>query len=68
MAHIMGKWSKKGKETEKCHEICVIAKGKMSLSWIAVSLYTSIMERMKCVGKSIVRCSNKERKIDREAL
>ena len=59
MAHIMGKWSKKGKETEKCHEICVIAKGKMSLSQVAVSLYTSKIEIIKCKGKSIVRCSNK---------
>ena len=62
MAHMTEKWSKKGKGTEKWHKICVIAEGKMSLLWIVVSLYTSIMERMKCVGKSIMRCSNKERK------
>ena len=50
------------KGTEKWHRICVIAKGKMSLSRAAVFLYTSKKERMKCEGKSIVRCSNKENK------
>ena len=62
MAHIMEKWSEKGKGIEKWRKIRVIAKGKMSLSRVAVSLYTSIIEKMKCVGKSIVRCSNKESK------
>ena len=62
MAHITRKWSEKGKGTEKWHKICVIAEGKMSLSWVVVSLYTSKIERMKCEGKSIVRCSNKENK------
>ena len=62
MAHITGKWSEEGKGTEKWHKIRVIAEGKISLSWVAVSLYTSIIERMKCVGKSIVRYSNKESK------
>ena len=38
------------------------AEGKMSLSRVAVSLYTSKIERMKCEEKSIVRCSNKESK------
>ena len=27
----------------------------MSLSWVAISLYTSIIERIKCEGKSIVK-------------
>ena len=62
MAHIKGKWSKKGKGTEKWHKICMIAERKMSLSQIVVSLYISITERIKCEVKSIVRCSNKESK------
>ena len=62
MAHITEKWSKEGKGTEKWHKIRLIVEGKMSLSRVAVFLYTSIRERMKCVGKSIVRCSNKESK------
>ena len=62
MAHMTKKWSEEGKGTEKWHRICMIAEGKMSLSRVAVSLYTSKIERMKCEGKSIVRCSNKERK------
>ena len=62
MAHMTEKWSEEGKGTEKWHKIQVIAKGKMSLSRVAISLYTSIIERIKCEGKSIVRCSNKESK------
>ena len=62
MAHMTKKWSEEGKGTEKWHRIHVIAKGKMILSWLAVSLYTSKIERMKCEGKSIVRCFNKESK------
>ena len=62
MVHMTEKWSKEGKGMKKWHKICVIAKGKMSLSRVAVSLYTSIKERIKCEGKSIVRCSSKESK------
>ena len=62
MAHMIEKWSEKGKGTEKWHRICVIAEGKISLSQVAVSLYTSRIERMKCEGKSIIRRSNKEQK------
>ena len=62
MAHMIEKWSEEGKGTEKWHRIRVVAKGKMSLSRVAISLYTSKIERMKCEGKSIVRCSNKESK------
>ena len=62
MAHMTEKWSEEGKGTEKWHKMQVIAKGKMSLSRVAISLYTSIIERIKCEGKSIVRCSNKESK------
>ena len=62
MAHMTEKWLEEGKGTEKWHRIRVIAEGKMSLSRVAVSLYASIIERIKCEGKSIVRCSNKESK------
>ena len=62
MAHMTEKWSEEGKGIEKWHRIRVIAKGKISLSQVAVSLYTSKIERMKCEGKSIVRCSNKDSK------
>ena len=47
MAHRTWKWSKTGKGTEKWRKILVIAEGKMSLSRAAVSLYTSMMERIK---------------------
>ena len=62
MAHMTKKWSEEGKGTEKWHKILVIAEGKISLLRVAVSLYTFIIERIKCEGKSIVRCSNKESK------
>ena len=68
MVHMTKKWSKEGKEMEKWRKIRMITKGKMSLSRVAVSLYTSIIERMTCVGKSIVRCFNKESKIKHKAL
>ena len=47
MAHITEKWSEEGTGTEKWHRIHVTAKGKMILSWVVVSLYTSLMERIK---------------------
>ena len=47
MTHITWKWLDIGKGTEKWRKILVIAKRKMSLSWVAVSLYTSMIERMK---------------------
>ena len=56
------KWSEEGKGIEKWHRIRVIAEGKMSLSRVVISLYTSKIERIKCEGKSIVRCSNKASK------
>ena len=62
MAHMTEKWSEEGKGTEKWHRIRLIAEGKMSLLRVAVSLYTSKIEKIKCEGKSIVRCSNKESK------
>ena len=46
MAHITWKWSKMGKGTEKWRKILMIAKGKISLSHVAVSLY-SMIERIK---------------------
>ena len=62
MAHMTEKWSEEGKGTKKWHKICVIAEGKMSLSRVVVSLNTSIIERIKCEGKSIVGCSRRESK------
>ena len=62
MAHMTEKWSEEGKGIEKWHKIYVIAEGKISLSRVAISLYTSIRERIKCEGKSIVRCSRKDNK------
>ena len=46
MAHITWKWSKTRKGTEKLRKILMIAEGKMSLSRIDVSLYTSMIERI----------------------
>ena len=60
MAHMTKKWSEEGKGTEKWHKIYVIAEGKMSLSRVAMSLNTSIIKRIKCEGKSIVRCLRRE--------
>ena len=62
MAHMIEKWVEEGKRTKKLRKILVIAKGKMSLSRLVVSLNTSIRERIKCEGKSIMRCYNKESK------
>ena len=47
MAHITWKWSEMGKGTEKWCKILMIAEGKTSLSRVTVSLYTSMMEKMK---------------------
>ena len=47
MAHITWKWSETGKGTKTWHRILVIAKGKMSLSQVAISLHTSMRERIK---------------------
>ena len=55
MAHMTEKWSEEGKGTKKWHRIRVIAEGKMSLSRVVISLYTSKIERIKCEGKSIMR-------------
>ena len=62
MTHLTENCSEKGKRIEKWHRIRVIAEGKMSLSWVAVSLYTSKIERITGEEKSIVRCSNKASK------
>ena len=62
MVHMTEKWSEEGKGTQKWHRIRVIAEGKMGLSRVAISLYTFKIERIKCEGKSIVRCSNKPSK------
>ena len=68
MAHMTWKWLETGKGTEKWRRILVIAEGKMSLSRIVVSIYTSIRERIKREGKYIVRCSKRETKIEHGAL
>ena len=47
MAHMTWKWLETRKETKKWCRILVIAKEKMSLSRVTVSLYTSMNERMK---------------------
>ena len=62
MAHMTKEWLEERKGTEKWHKIYVIAEGKMSLSQVAISLNTSKIERIKCEGKSIVRCSRRESK------
>ena len=62
MAHMTEKWVEERKGIEKWHKIRVITEGKMSLLQVAVSLYTFIRERIKCEGKSIVRCSRRENK------
>ena len=62
MAHMTEKWSEEGKGTGKWHKIRVIVEGKISLSWVAVSLNTSIIEIIKCEEKSIMRCLRRESK------
>ena len=62
MAHMTEKWAEEGKGIEKWHKIHMIAEGKMNLSRVAVSLYTSIREIIKCEEKSIVRYSRKDNK------
>ena len=62
MTHMTENCLEKGKRIEKWHRIRVITEGKMSLSWVVVSLYTSKIERIKSEEKSIVRCSNKASK------
>ena len=47
MAHITWKWSKTGKGIEKWRKILMIAEGKMSLLHVAISLYKSMIERIK---------------------
>ena len=44
IAHITWKWSETRKGTEKWRKILLIAEGKMSLSRVAESLCTSMME------------------------
>ena len=56
MAHITGKWSKKGKETEKWRKILVIAEGKMSLPRDAATRWTSIIERKRQQKPSMRLC------------
>ena len=62
MAHMMEKWLEEGKGTEKWRRILVIGEGKMSLSRDAESRWTSVIDRMKWEGKSIVRCLRRDSK------
>ena len=47
MAPMVVKKGESGIGMKKWRRICVIAKGKMSLSWVAVSKYTSRIDVMK---------------------
>ena len=47
IAPMTRKGSKEGKRSSKGRKNLVIAEGKMSLLQVAVSLYTSMIERMK---------------------
>ena len=62
IAPMTGKGSEEGKGTSKWRKSLVIAEGKMSLSRVAESLYTSMIERMKREGKSMVRPSSTDSK------
>ena len=62
MAHITWKWLKTGKGTEKWRKILVIVERKMSLPWVTISRHTSIRERIKKKGKSMVIYPKKESK------
>ena len=63
-----GEVVEKGKRNRKWHKIHVIAEGKMSLSQVVISLYTSIIERIKCERKSKWGALTKKAKIEHEAL
>ena len=62
MAHMKVKGLDVGEGTEKWRKILVIAEGKMNLSWDAESWKTSIKDKMKWEGKSMVRCSRRDNK------
>ena len=62
MAHMKVKGSDAGKGIEKWRKILVITEGKMSLSWDAESRKTSIKDKMKWEGKSMVRCPRRDSK------
>ena len=62
MAQIWVKWSDTGKWMKKWCNILVKVEGKMRLLQDVESRWTSIINRMKWEGKSIVRCSRKDNK------
>ena len=62
MAHMKVKGSDAGEGTKKWHKILVIAEGKMSLSRDAKSWKTSIKDKIKWEGKSMVRCWRRDNK------
>ena len=55
MAHMTEKWSEEGKGTEKWCKILVIAEGKMSLSWDAVSRWNWKNEMRKEVYSKMLK-------------
>ena len=62
MAHMKVKGLDAGEGTEKWRKILVIAEGKMSLSRDTESWNTSIKDKIKWEGKSMVRCSRRYNK------
>ena len=62
MAHMKVKGSNTGEGTEKWRKILVIAERKMSLSQDVKSRKTSIKDKIKWEGKSMVRCSRRDNK------
>ena len=62
MAHMKVKGSDTGEVTEKWRKILVIAERKMSLSQDVKSRKTSIKDKIKWEGKSMVRCSRRDNK------
>ena len=62
MAPMKVKGSYAGEGTEKWWKILVIAEGKMSLSQDVESWKTSIKDKIKWEGKSMVRCSRMDNK------
>ena len=62
MAPMVVKKGEEGMKMEKHWRIRMIAEGRMSLSWVAVSWYKSRIDVMKWEGKSIERSFIKERR------
>ena len=56
MAHMIEKWVEEGKRTKKLRKILVIAKGKMSLSFLPLSrrFYTIFLSIFLCLTTSLI--------------